>query len=1102
MKQLIILNRDLSVKKLLTIDDVIPVKDIVSPQKTTFEIVKDESINISDFVIIKSGKVTEYLGIIEDVTSDITTKIATYPLIHITDNDFILESLNGSIFNWIKKTFTENFVNSIDILTNIPFEFVDNSFDSVLTLPLENGNLFDVLLDIFLKTGVYVDFSLKYAGRKISAILCDVKKADDANKISLRYDNPLITKKPTIEFSQAQSVNKIVFVPAEGVSGITKEFYLLDNNTVTEDPTDKRRIKGVQQKVITYDSNTQYSDFFKIADNELLGDAYSHQITIIIAHNDKFKFDLYDRVQYIDKSKIYNTYCTRIENYNNKYYKVVLGVLRNSLTDKIKSLQKTTSSTSVSSSGGGSAVTVVDSLTSESPTKALSANQGRILKGYTDNAITQVIVNDETGVFTFTRQNGTSFSVDTLLEKVVVNFTYNETTQELELTLEDGTVKKIPMTAFIDDYFGTDGDIITIDVSNDNKISATIKNGSIGIDKLNSDLENVYVTKKNVNQTILGEKTFSKVIADALYTSNIKDNINEIGNKDLLSAYIGKYVLGNTGNDLEFLSKNRAKFRSLGENDDGSYHEIAYLDDIKKQRIRLSDDAGETTRYYLLARLPSRVETDNNASLLISGRIGYLPANINCLISNKNSVSIIGETYVGNNDVISNIFNIVDIVVTNGNINTNLVYIKCNGKFAFDLDVNLFVGEMLGSSAEILYGGNYVTNIDNIVGSFSSTAIRFDFDKYNIKFFNGKNYVTFAKMSDIPNKLPNPQKLVINQGNTPVQYYDGSKEINIDIAGSGNVPSNMVSTDGRQEITGQKTFTGGLAVKNGLFDLSWGGLIIYDDKSVIINSGDYTRKVIINGQMESNVEDGTAPFIVNSKIKVTNLNADTLDGHNSTTTFDGTKSTLPTCKAIDTYLKAGYVDLSTQQEIPAGKLFTKKLNSSEALIGVVSTNHEASILYRNNRGNDIIVGVGCGGTAYKDSFSIWDYAVNRVIAHFNANGGYINGKEIYTVVSHTYPEGWNNYNAYIRFGNGDLICYGWIQGNNTNWSQGTATFAQPFAGTYSFTATPVLVNSGNAFIGTGEYNRQAGSCSVASYGNSTNDKISGWYYVAIGSFGG
>ena len=357
-------------------------------------------------------------------------------------------------------------------------------------------------------------------------------------------------------------------------------------------------------------------------------------------------------------------------------------------------------------------------------------------------------------------------------------------------------------------------------------------------------------------------------------------------------------------------------------------------------------------------------------------------------------------------------------------------------------------------------------------------------------------------MSDIPNKLPNPQKLVINQGNTPVQYYDGSKEINIDIAGSGNVPSNMVSTDGRQEITGQKTFTGGLAVKNGLFDLSWGGLIIYDDKSVIINSGDYTRKVIINGQMESNVEDGTAPFIVNSKIKVTNLNADTLDGHNSTTTFDGTKSTLPTCKAIDTYLKAGYVDLSTQQEIPAGKLFTKKLNSSEALIGVVSTNHEASILYRNNRGNDIIVGVGCGGTAYKDSFSIWDYAVNRVIAHFNANGGYINGKEIYTVVSHTYPEGWNNYNAYIRFGNGDLICYGWIQGNNTNWSQGTATFAQPFAGTYSFTATPVLVNSGNAFIGTGEYNRQAGSCSVASYGNSTNDKISGWYYVAIGSFGG
>lgn len=224
-----------------------------------------------------------------------------------------------------------------------------------------------------------------------------------------------------------------------------------------------------------------------------------------------------------------------------------------------------------------------------------------------------------------------------------------------------------------------------------------------------------------------------------------------------------------------------------------------------------------------------------------------------------------------------------------------------------------------------------------------------------------------------------------------------------------------------------------------------------------------------------------------------------------------TKSSLPTKTSqltndsgyiTSSSILTNYVTTNTQQEVPAGKLFTKKLNNLESLIGVVSNNHEASIIYRTNRGNDIVAGVGCGGASYANSFSIWDYAVNRVIAHFNATNGYINGKEIYTVVAHTYPEGWNNWNAYIRFGNGDLICYGWIQGNNTNWSQGTATFAQPFAGTYSFTATPVLVNSGNAFIGTGEYNRQAGSCSVSSYGNSTNDKISGWYYVAIGLFGG
>ena len=102
--------------------------------------------------------------------------------------------------------------------------------------------------------------------------------------------------------------------------------------------------------------------------------------------------------------------------------------------------------------------------------------------------VTDVTINHKDGTFTFTKKDGSTLIVDTLLEKVVTNFKYDETTKELILTLEDGSVQKIPMSAFIDDYDGVDGAEITITVSGDNKISAVLKNGSVDENKLTPTL--------------------------------------------------------------------------------------------------------------------------------------------------------------------------------------------------------------------------------------------------------------------------------------------------------------------------------------------------------------------------------------------------------------------------------------------------------------------------------------------------------------------------------------------------------------------------------------------------------------------------------------
>lgn len=105
-----------------------------------------------------------------------------------------------------------------------------------------------------------------------------------------------------------------------------------------------------------------------------------------------------------------------------------------------------------------------------------------------ENSISAVSMDNKTGVFTFVRNDGTSFTLDTLLEKVVVNFHYDQATKKLILEHEDGTTQEIPMNAFINLYTGVDGTEITVSVSSDNKISAVVKNGSIGETKLSSAL--------------------------------------------------------------------------------------------------------------------------------------------------------------------------------------------------------------------------------------------------------------------------------------------------------------------------------------------------------------------------------------------------------------------------------------------------------------------------------------------------------------------------------------------------------------------------------------------------------------------------------------
>ena len=98
--------------------------------------------------------------------------------------------------------------------------------------------------------------------------------------------------------------------------------------------------------------------------------------------------------------------------------------------------------------------------------------------------VSDISVNDANGVITVTYKNGSTKTYDTNLEKIATNFTYDYSTQRLVLTLSDGSKQYVDMSALITQYEFKDSTTIAFSVDSTGKVSASVKNGSITDDML------------------------------------------------------------------------------------------------------------------------------------------------------------------------------------------------------------------------------------------------------------------------------------------------------------------------------------------------------------------------------------------------------------------------------------------------------------------------------------------------------------------------------------------------------------------------------------------------------------------------------------------
>ena len=127
-----------------------------------------------------------------------------------------------------------------------------------------------------------------------------------------------------------------------------------------------------------------------------------------------------------------------------------------------------------------SAIYIIDGRVVEFDTT--KANQSDML-----TAFTSITYNTSTGVFVFTKKNGTTVTVDLNIEKIPVSFSM-DANGIITMTTADGTQYTADISTMIKDYTFTNSSTIdftvTVDASGNKTVVANIINGSITADKL------------------------------------------------------------------------------------------------------------------------------------------------------------------------------------------------------------------------------------------------------------------------------------------------------------------------------------------------------------------------------------------------------------------------------------------------------------------------------------------------------------------------------------------------------------------------------------------------------------------------------------------
>lgn len=188
--------------------------------------------------------------------------------------------------------------------------------------------------------------------------------------------------------------------------------------------------------------------------------------------------------------------------------------------------------------------------------------------------VKEILWDESNGTLTVVKMNGSKAVIDTKLEKLAVNFKYDPESQQLVITLDDGTAQNVDLSALITQYEFTDSDTIAFAIGSDGKVSAIVKEGSIQEKHLRPDyLADIKVeSSKAVNSATNAKTSETNAAKSATDAKDSADRAQEIENEINKKLTMTEFDVNEDG---ELIYTDNAAYNFAVDNDGNLNWEVA-----------------------------------------------------------------------------------------------------------------------------------------------------------------------------------------------------------------------------------------------------------------------------------------------------------------------------------------------------------------------------------------------------------------------------------------------------------------------------------------------------------------------------------------------